>query len=70
MRGHAGAASFLRELSENPDPMGISSITVMQLYHGVARTAVGQSGARSRDDLKDPPGKTIPRTASEGPRFL
>jgi len=37
MRGHAGAIALLERLLESPDPVGISAITVMQLYHGVAR---------------------------------
>lgn len=40
MRRHADAASLLRTLLESPDPVGISAITVMQLYHGVARVSV------------------------------
>jgi tRNA(fMet)-specific endonuclease VapC len=37
MRGHPGAVAHLENLLERPDPAGISAITVMQLYHGVAR---------------------------------
>ena len=40
MRGHAGAARYLQTLLESPDPVGISAITVMQLYHGVSRAAL------------------------------
>ena len=39
MRGHEGAARLLEDLLEGTDPVGISAITVMQLYHGVARVA-------------------------------
>ena len=45
MRGHAGAASLLQDLLESPDPVGISAITVMQLYHGVSRAAVPEAEA-------------------------
>ncbi len=37
MRRHEGAVVFLKSLLESPDPAGISAVTVMQLYHGVAR---------------------------------
>ena len=45
MRGHAGAVSYLQELLESPDPVGISAITVMQLYHGVSRSSVPEAEA-------------------------
>ena len=45
MRGHAGAERLLRGLLESPDPVGISAITVMQLYHGVSRVAVPEAEA-------------------------
>ena len=45
MRGHAGAVSHLQELLESPDPVGISAITVMQLYHGVSRSSVPEAEA-------------------------
>lgn len=40
MRGHTGAVHLLEDLLDGPDPVGISAITVMQLYHGVSRAAV------------------------------
>lgn len=40
MRGHEGATRLLEDLLDGPDPVGISAITVMQLYHGVGRVAV------------------------------
>lgn len=45
MRGHAGAAALLQDLLESSDPVGISAITVMQLYHGVARTGMPEAEA-------------------------
>jgi len=45
MRGHAGAADLLQDLLESSDPVGISAITVMQLYHGVSRAAVPETEA-------------------------
>ena len=45
MRGHAGAARLLQDLLDRPDPVGISAITVMQLYHGVSRAAVPEAEA-------------------------
>ncbi len=40
MRSHSGAVRLLGDLLEGPDPVAISAITVMQLYHGVSRAAV------------------------------
>jgi predicted nucleic acid-binding protein len=40
MRSHGGAIELLNDLLESPDPAGISAITVMQLYHGVARVGL------------------------------
>ena len=40
MHGQAQAVRLLEELLDAPDPVGISAITVMQLYHGVSRAAV------------------------------
>lgn len=37
--------SRLQDLLESPDPVGISAMTVMQLYHGVARAAVPEAEA-------------------------
>jgi predicted nucleic acid-binding protein len=45
MRGHAGAETLLQDLLERPDPVGISAITVMQLYHGVSRVEVPEAEA-------------------------
>ena len=45
MRGHPGAAALLQDLLDRPDPVGISAITVMQLYHGVSRAAVPEAEA-------------------------
>ncbi|TLZ48515.1 MAG: type II toxin-antitoxin system VapC family toxin [Methanobacteriota archaeon] len=45
MQGHAGAAALLQDLLESPDPVGVSAITVMQLYHGVSRAAVPEAEA-------------------------
>ena len=45
MRGHPGAARLLQDLLDRPDPVGISAITVMQLYHGVSRAAVPEAEA-------------------------
>ncbi len=45
MRGHPGAARRLQDLLDRPDPVGISAITVMQLYHGVSRAAVPEAEA-------------------------
>ncbi len=45
MRGHPGATALLQSLLERPDPVGISAITVMQLYHGVSRAAVPEAEA-------------------------
>ncbi len=53
MRGHAGAVSLLEHLLDGPDPVGISAITMMQLYHGVSRVAVPASeAARIENALK------------------
>ena len=40
MRGDQGAERLLEGLLSGTDPVGISAITVMQLYHGVSRSAV------------------------------
>ncbi len=45
MRGHAGAVRLLENLLDGPDPVGISAITIMQLYHGVSRAAVPEAEA-------------------------
>lgn len=45
MRGHTGAVRLLESLLDGPDPVGISAITVMQLYHGVSRAAVPSAEA-------------------------
>ena len=45
MRGHAGAEAALERFLDSPDPVGISAITVMQLYHGVSRAAVPEAEA-------------------------
>lgn len=45
MRGHEGAVSRLENLLESTDPVGISAVTVMQLYHGVSRASVPEAEA-------------------------
>jgi predicted nucleic acid-binding protein len=45
MRGDVRAEALLQSLLESPDPLGISPITVMQLYHGVARVSVPEAEA-------------------------
>ncbi len=45
MRGQTRATTLLQSLLESPDPVGISAITVMQLYHGVARASVPEAEA-------------------------
>ncbi len=45
MRRHAGAVETLDGLLESPDSVGVSVISIMQLYHGVARAAVAEAEA-------------------------
>lgn len=45
MHGHVGAVPLLQDLLEGPDPVGVSAITIMQLYHGVSRAEVPEDEA-------------------------
>src|SRR5690349_16098796 len=49
MRGERRAVDRLNELLEAPDPVGVCTITLMQLYHGVARARVAQDEAARID---------------------
>lgn len=38
MKGHAGAARLMQSMVEGYEPAAVSSITVMQLHHGIGRS--------------------------------
>ena len=43
MRGDPRAVARMEALLESPDPVGVCTITLMQLYHGVVRARVEDS---------------------------